>query len=351
MNVNSSVGSLIDTVTEAAGVRAGLIVGESDLRLVLSRTYPGESAPWWERPTTSWVRMRAEAIEQFVVDALYGLGGIPDSLSPDELLADFVKSNLTKIERPPAAFLDFGIFQLDSEQLKYPPRDVRIYQYIVWGQSELLSGRVPAGFEPIAEQYWLRSLLYRGLVKGGTGWDGRLPLELLFRLEDRGSTISANSTSAPLIDQRFIDYLHAQPEDLERIDWRQLEYLCGEYFRRRGYEVTVTAPSGDGGVDVVANRIDGAAGPDIVLIQAKRLSGRRQVDINVVKALWADVLESESPTRGLITTTTRLAKGAREYTEARNYRLSAAERTQVDRWITNLTTTPRPTRSVKWKTA
>jgi hypothetical protein len=48
------------------------------------------------------------------------------------------------------------------------------------------------------------------------------------------------------------------------------------------------------------------------LIQAKRLSGKHQVDINVVKALWADVLDSKSSTRGLITTTTRLAKGARE---------------------------------------
>lgn len=165
-----------------------------------------------------------------------------------------------------------------------------------------------------------------------------MPLDLLFNLKDKGGAVSANSQSAPLIDQRFIDYLHAQPADLDRMDWRQLEYLCGEYFRRKGYEVVVTAPSGDGGIDVVATRMDGADGPDIVLIQAKRLSGKRQVDINVVKALWADVMESESSTRGLITTTTRLAKGAREYTEARNYRLSAAERTNVEQWIANLST-------------
>lgn len=342
MNVNFSVGSMFDSVTEAAGVRAGLILTESNLRQVLTSSRPDESDPWWDRPTTSWVRMRAEEVEQYVVDALYGVGAIPDKLSPDALLAKFVKANLTKIKRPPADYLDFGPFELDPEQLRYPSPNVRIYQYLTWGQGELLSGRVPPGFESIADQYRLRSLLYNDLIKLGVDWDGVLPLDQLFSLRDKGGTVAANRKSAPLIDQRFIDYLHAQPADLERMDWRQLEYLCGEYFRRMGYDVVVTAPSGDGGIDVVARRMDGAEGPDIVLIQAKRLSGRHQVDINVVKALWADVMESEeSATRGLITTTTRLAKGARDYIKARNYGLSAAERTHVEQWIAKLSTYPR----------
>lgn len=342
MNVNSSVGSMFDSVTEAAGVRAGLILTESNLRQVLASSRPDEPDPWWDWPTTSWVRMRAEEVEQFVVDALYGVGAIPDKLSPDALLAKFVKANLTKIKRPPEENLDYGPFELDPEKLRYPSPKVRIHQYMTWGQSELLSGRVPPGFEPVADQYRLRSLLYNDLIKLGVDWDGALPLDHLFSLKDKGGTISANSKSAPLVDQRFIDYLHAQPADLKRMDWRQLEFLCGEYFRRMGYDVVVTAPSGDGGIDVVARRMDGAEGPDIVLIQAKRLSGKRQVDINVVKALWADVMESEeSATRGLITTTTRLAKGAREYTEARNYGLSAAERPHVEQWIAKLTTYPR----------
>ena len=257
-----------------------------------------------------------------MVDALYGVGAAPDNRLPDLMLTDFVKANLIKLKRPPKTHCtsrDVG---------PYPSPFERAYQLTAYGQQELLAGRAPPGFEEIADQYWLRSILYKShLFQRGNFWDGRIPLDSLFNLKDKGGTISANGQSAPLIDQRFIDYLHARPTDLERMDWRQLEYLCGEYFRRTGYEVVVTAPSGDGGIDVVASRMDGAEGPDIVLVQAKRLSGNRQVDINVVKALWADVLESESSTRGLITTTTRLAKGAREYTEARNYRLSAARAT------------------------
>src|SRR4051812_38894550 len=93
----------------------------------------------WDWPTTSWVRMRAEEVEQFVVDALYGVGAIPDKLSPDALLAKFVKANLTKIKRPPEGYLDYGPFELDPEELRYPSPKVRIYQYMSWGQSELLS--------------------------------------------------------------------------------------------------------------------------------------------------------------------------------------------------------------------
>jgi hypothetical protein len=34
--------------------------------------------------------------------------------------------------------------------------------------------------------------------------------------------------SPPLIDQKVIDYVHAQPDDLTRMHWRQFEYLVGE---------------------------------------------------------------------------------------------------------------------------
>jgi hypothetical protein len=40
-----------------------------------------------------------------------------------------------------------------------------------------------------------------------------------------GTAIAAQE-SGP-IDHRLIDYLHAQPEDLSRMHWRQFEYLAG----------------------------------------------------------------------------------------------------------------------------
>jgi HJR/Mrr/RecB family endonuclease len=177
-------------------------------------------------------------------------------------------------------------------------------------------------------------------IIGGTErsqWDGILPLRELFDDEIAGPSAEMLDV---LIDQRFVDYLHAQPIDMTQMNWRQFELLIGEFFRRSGYEVHVTPPSGDGGVDVRAHRAVGELGPELVLIQAKRYATDRSVGIEAVKALWSDVNEAGA-TRGVIATTSKLAPGARAYCEARRYRLTAAERPTVDQWLRGLATYPR----------
>src|SRR5262249_25390166 len=171
-------------------------------------------------------------------------------------------------------------------------------------------------------------------------WDGAVPLRELFDLCNLGGEVTADTGSPSLIDQRFIDYLQAQPEDLSRMHWRQFEFLVGEFFRRNGYRVCVTRPAGDGGVDVRAMKMGEVLGPELVLIQAKRLSDGRQVDIEAVKALWSDIDETKA-TRGVVATTSRLASGARTYCQARRYRLTAAERPAVEQWLRALATYPR----------
>jgi hypothetical protein len=96
-------------------------------------------------------------------------------------------------------------------------------------------------------------------------WDGSVPLRDLFDLGNLGAGTAASGDLAPLIDQRFIDYLHAQPEDLSRMHWRQFEFLVGEFFRRNGYDVVITPPSGDGGVDVRAVRSVERSGRNLFL--------------------------------------------------------------------------------------
>jgi restriction system protein len=167
-----------------------------------------------------------------------------------------------------------------------------------------------------------------------------VPLKELFQLSDLGGAIAAGIDSAPLIDQRFIDYLQAQPEDLSKMHWRQFEFLVGEFFRRNGYDITVTPPSRDGGIDVRAVREKGVVGPELILIQAKRLSGDRRVGIETVKALWSDINEAAA-TRGIVATTSTLAPGARAYCQARHYRLTQAERPMVEKWLGGLATYPR----------
>jgi hypothetical protein len=199
---------------------------------------------------------------------------------------------------------------------------------------------LPRELTELIADYKLRSIIDVMFRTERVLWDGSIPLRELFDLSDLKGGIAATSQSPALIDQRFIDYLHAQPEDLSQMHWRQFEFLVGEFFRRNNYDIYVTPPSNDGGIDVRAVKESGIAGPELILVQAKRVSDNRRVGIETVKALWSDVGESAA-TRGVIATTSTLAPGARTYCQARLYRLTAAERPMVEKWVKALATYPR----------
>jgi restriction system protein len=198
---------------------------------------------------------------------------------------------------------------------------------------------LPPELAELVSDFQRRSILDLMFRTEQVEWDGSVPLRELFELGDLGGGIAGGAESPPLIDQRFIDYLDAQLDDLSRMHWRQFEFLVGEFFCRNGYDVHVTPPSGDGGVDVRAARAGGGVGPELVLIQAKRFSSDRQVGVETVKALWSDI-DEVAAIRGVVATTSTLAAGARAYCEARRYRLTAAERPIVEKWLRELATYP-----------
>jgi HJR/Mrr/RecB family endonuclease len=168
-------------------------------------------------------------------------------------------------------------------------------------------------------------------------WDGVTPLRELFELSGISGQVVASTDTPPIIDQRFIDYLNAQPRDISRMHWRQFELLVGEFFRRNGYEIRVTPPTRDGGIDVHAVRDTNLLGPELVLVQAKRFRDHREVCVESVKALWSDLDELRA-SRAVIATTPMLSEGARAFCEARHYRLTAVERPTVESWLRSLAT-------------
>lgn len=70
-------------------------------------------------------------------------------------------------------------------------------------------------------------------------------------------------------------------DSLRAMNWRQLEVLVGEAFRRRGYQVEETGLGGaDGGIDLRLRR-DGKT----TLVQCKQWRSRR-VDVKVVREMY-----------------------------------------------------------------
>lgn len=71
----------------------------------------------------------------------------------------------------------------------------------------------------------------------------------------------------------------ADPDSLRSLTWREFEIACAGLFERRGWGVTVTPPSGDGGVDIVIRK-SGAKG----VVQCKHWRKRR-VSVSEVREL------------------------------------------------------------------
>lgn len=76
-------------------------------------------------------------------------------------------------------------------------------------------------------EFHRRNLMNRGLPIQKV-WDGYIQLSDLFESEDVPDKVITDQ----YFDQRYIDYLNAQNNQLRNIHWRQFEYLTAEYFQR-----------------------------------------------------------------------------------------------------------------------
>lgn len=142
-----------------------------------------------------------------------------------------------------------------------------------------------------------------------------------------------------VFDQRYIDFLAANLDDVDRINWRQFEALCAEYFSRQGYKVRLGPGANDNGVDIRIWPEDGnESAPPLILAQCKRQKSR--VSKAVVKALWADVT-FENANMGLVATTSDLEPGADVVRRSRGYPIEVANREAIHKWINELRTPQR----------
>lgn len=135
-------------------------------------------------------------------------------------------------------------------------------------------------------------------------------------------------------DQRFVDFLSANMEELKRINWRQFEGLTAEYLHREGYVVEIGEGRNDDGVDIRAWSDSDDTTPQL-LIQCKRQKDK--VGKTIVKSLWADI-EYEHAENGLIVTTSELSPGARNTINIRNYPIIECNFNDLKEWLLKMRT-------------
>ena len=109
----------------------------------------------------------------------------------------------------------------------------------------------------------------------------------------------------------IVNELKKDPDFLHKIDPRKFEELIAASYHQDGYEVTLTHRSGDGGVDVIAEKKGFLT--IRVLDQAKKYKPGHLVTAVEVSALVSNLLTDNRATHGVVTTTSDFAPRIREY--------------------------------------
>lgn len=269
-------GAYVGTLSELAGYKAGLAVTRERMRRVL-RSDKRTIHPWPRQG--SGIHLRSEEFEDAARWLLFKLGATrtPSGFAPMEWQM--------KMEQDPATAAiagDILQWQLDCTRetaLQWPGQPIDLTP--MFGKAAAKYGReglrLAQEYYAVLQDYIQGAPFSAGRVRT---WDDVVDLERLFRSPD------APPTNGDFIEQRFVDYLAANLDDVDSMYWRQLERLTAEYLSREGFRVELGPGANDDGVDVRAWRDHNAETPTIV-VQCKRQ--RKAVPKVVVKSLWADV--------------------------------------------------------------
>lgn len=123
-----------------------------------------------------------------------------------------------------------------------------------------------------------------------------------------------------------------QGQLLSEMHWREFEELIGSLLETDGWNVAVTQATRDGGLDVVAEKLDPQIGTIHSVWQAKKYSPKHKVKLAEVRELSA-VRDDKRATKGMIVTTSSLTKDAVDWVKRDIYRLGYKDHDQIAAWL------------------
>ncbi|MDD2337742.1 MAG: restriction endonuclease [Geobacteraceae bacterium] len=96
--------------------------------------------------------------------------------------------------------------------------------------------------------------------------------------------------------------------------WKEFEMMISEFFRRRGFNASLTGDGADGGVDIVLKK-----GSEKYLVQCKQWKAYK-VGVPQIRELYG-VIAAEGATGGYFVTSGEYTSEARKFAEGKNIRL------------------------------
>jgi restriction system protein len=130
---------------------------------------------------------------------------------------------------------------------------------------------------------------------------------------------------------RLLKSMEQDPDAIHLLTPRQFEEFVAALFRREGYQVELTPASKDGGKDIFVAKKD-VLGSFLYLVECKKYARGHPVKVGLVRELYG-VVEHERATAGVLATTSYFTRGAKEFTEKIQNRVSLRDYMDLRRWL------------------
>jgi restriction system protein len=318
--INFSIGDFYDSTSEIIGIKSGLLLDDNTIKQLLKEKFDDDEI-LDETDRNIFIRVRSEVYEDMIRYIRIRIGNKPKNpkFNYNEIFKKYIQS--------PSDYLSYSKYLSFLPELVSPEININ-FEYLVsiFSQENNLSPELVNAFAA----YTIERIDDSILISSSQKLLDITPLEDLFKCE------VFTKTKNTFIDQKFIDYLAVNGNEIELIHWRNFEKFCAEYFKKKGFVVKLGPGKYDGGIDIRVFSEINKKDPYIV-IQCKRHKSKNKIAIETVKAFHSDVV-FENAKLGLIATSSQISKGGKKVVLARDYRITFAEKENVKSWAKNMWT-------------
>ena len=172
--------------------------------------------------------------------------------------------------------------------------------------------------------------------KKAQGYNKYNPLKHVYpQLFDAGEIENNKELQIDLseINEELIRYLAQHPEYMRYLNPRKFEELIAELFKDKGYEVTLTPKTKDGGKDIIA-LYKSSFGHQLYIIECKRYKETNKVGVEVVRSLYG-VKTAENYNQAIVATTSTFTKDAIDFVKPLKFQLDLKDFSDIQEWIKN----------------
>lgn len=156
-------------------------------------------------------------------------------------------------------------------------------------------------------------------------------LSIINGITDESFKLSSDPAEIEFIYRKLVESLDEDPDAIYRLSHREFEELIQELLIKLGYYVELTAPTRDGGCDLIAITNDNIGIKTRYVVEAKHYRPPSKVGVNVVRQLNT-VKQKYSGHHGLVVTSSYFSRDAVVENEA-FYGLHLKDYDDLQQWL------------------